>query len=505
MKNIKKILIANRGEIAVRIMRTCRVMEIPSIAIYTHVDRKAPHVRYADEAYCISESMDDTSYLKADKIIEIAKQTGAAIHPGYGFFSENPTFVERCEKEGIIFIGPSSKLIRSMGSKTEARKTMIDAGLPVVPGTKEAIKSVEEAKKVALEVGYPIMLKAAAGGGGKGMRLVNSEDEIASAWRTSTSEAMNAFGDDSVYIEKYIVNPHHIEVQILGDKHGNLIHLYERECSIQRRHQKVIEESPSPFLSQEAREKMLKVGVEACKKIGYYSAGTLEFIVDKDQNFYFLEMNTRLQVEHPVTELCTGADLVRDMIIVADGGVLPYTQDEIEHKGAAIECRVYAEDPQNNFMPSPGLITVHDTPEGRNVRVDSGAQSGYEVPLYYDPMISKVCSYGRTRENTIYNMVRVLREYKIMGIKTTIPFHLRVLKNKTFLSGNYDTTFIDTKFDKEDLSRRENNDPTVAIIAAAVKQYLNEQEAAAKATTIPAVGESTWKHYGKLQKIANRF
>ncbi|MDR2883613.1 MAG: acetyl-CoA carboxylase biotin carboxylase subunit [Deferribacteraceae bacterium] len=504
-KNIKKVLIANRGEIAVRIMRTCRVMEIPSVAIYTHVDRKAPHVRYADEAYCISESMEDTSYLKADKIIEIAKKLGAAIHPGYGFFSENPAFVERCEKEGIIFIGPSAHLIRNMGSKTEARKTMIAAGLPVVPGTKDVLKDIEEVKAAAKAVGYPIMLKAAAGGGGKGMRLVETEEELPSAWRTSTSEAKNAFGDDSVYVEKYIVNPHHIELQVLGDKHGNVIHLHERECSIQRRHQKVIEESPSPFLNDETRQKMFKVGVEACKKIGYYSAGTLEFIVDKDQNFYFLEMNTRLQVEHPVTEYCTGADLVRDMIMIADGAVLPFKQEDIEHRGAAIECRIYAEDPENNFMPSPGLITVHDVPEGRNVRVDSGALTGYEVPLFYDPMISKVCSWGRSREHAIANMVRALREYKIMGIKTSILFHLHVLKNKTFLSGNYDTTFIDTKFDKEDLKRKQDSDPTVAIIAAAVSQYMKEREAAANATTIPSVGESAWKNYGKLQKIANRF
>ncbi|MDR0453817.1 MAG: acetyl-CoA carboxylase biotin carboxylase subunit [Deferribacteraceae bacterium] len=502
---IKKILVANRGEIALRIMRTCRVMDIASVAIYTHVDRKAIHVRYADEAYCISESPEDTSYLKADTIINLAKKLNAAIHPGYGFFSENPDFVERCEKEGIIFIGPSSKLIRTMGSKTEARKTMSAAGLPIVPGTTEILKDTNIVKKTAKEIGYPIMLKAAAGGGGKGMRLVRSEEEIESAWRTATSEAKNAFGNDAVYIEKYIENPHHIEVQILGDKQGNVIHLFERECSVQRRHQKVIEETPSPFMTPEVREKMFKVSVEACKNVGYYSAGTLEFIVDKDRNFYFLEMNTRLQVEHPVTELCTGVDIVRDMIQIAAGKDLPYTQDALIHRGAAIECRIYAEDPENNFMPSPGLITVHEIPEGRNVRIDSGAATGYEVPLFYDPMISKVCSWGRTRENAILNMIRVLREYKIMGIKTTLTFHLRVLKNSTFKSGVYDTTFIETEFDKEDLKRRSNNDPTVAIIAAAVKQYQLEQSAAARATTASGIGESAWKHYGKLQKIANRF
>ena len=502
---IKKVLVANRGEIALRIMRTCLVMDIPSVAIYTHVDRKAIHVRYADEAYCISDSPEDTSYLKADIIINLAKRIGAAIHPGYGFFSENPDFVEKCEKEGVIFIGPSAKLIRTMGNKTEARKTMLAAGLPIVPGVQETLKDIAIVKKSAKEIGYPVMLKAAAGGGGKGMRLVMAEDDIESAWRTAANEARNAFGDDSIYIEKYIEIPHHIEVQIVGDKHGNIVHLHERECSVQRRHQKVIEETPSPFLTPEVRDKMLKISVEACKKIGYYSAGTLEFIVDKDRNFYFLEMNTRLQVEHPVTELCTGVDIVRDMISIAAGDTLPYTQSAIDHRGAAIECRIYAEDPENDFMPSPGLITLHETPEGRNVRVDSGAASGYEVPLFYDPMISKVCAWGRTREIAILNMIRALREYRIMGIKTTLTFHLRVLKNATFRSGIYDTTFIDTKFDKEDLKRRRNNDPTVAIIAAAVSQYNQERDAAARATTMPEVGESPWKHYGKLQKIANRF
>lgn len=503
-KPITKILVANRGEIALRIMRTCRVMEIPSIAIYTHVDRKAVHVRYADEAYCISDSLEDTSYLKMDKIIEIAKKTGAAIHPGYGFFSENADFVERCEKEGILFIGPSSKLIRLMGNKTEARKAMTIAGVPVVPGS-EPLQSLEELKKIAGEIGYPVMLKASAGGGGKGMRVVYKEQETDAAWRNARSEALNAFGDDAVYVEKYIESPHHIEVQVIGDKHGNIVHLYERECSIQRRHQKVIEETPSPFLSEDVKKKMFEVSVKACKDIGYYSVGTLEYIVDKEQNFYFLEMNTRLQVEHAVTEICVGADLVRDMISVASGRQLPYTQDEVIFQGAALECRIYAEDPENNFMPSPGKLLIHDTPEGRNVRVESGAVTGYEVSVFYDPMISKVCTWGRRREHAINNMIRALREYKIMGIRTTIPFHLRVLKNKTFLSGNYDTNFIDSKFNIDDLRRRRNNDPTVAVIAAAIMRYMAEQDAAARATTLPEVGESLWKYYGKLHRIANSF
>jgi len=502
---IKKVLVANRGEIAMRIFRTCRVMNIPTVAIYTHADRGALHVRYAEEAYCISEDETDTSYLKPELILDIAKKTGAAIHPGYGFLSENADFARRCEEENVIFIGPSADIIAKMGVKTEARKIMQEAGVPIVPGTKDPVSGVEEARAKAKEVGYPIMLKALAGGGGKGMRLVREEKDLDAAFRMSSSEAANSFGNDAIYIEKYIENPHHIEVQVLGDKYGNVIHLYERECSIQRRNQKVIEESPSPFVKEETRKKMLEIAVAACKKIGYYSAGTLEFMMDKDQNFYFLEMNTRLQVEHPVTEECTGVDLVRDMILVASGSPLPYKQEEIEFRGAAIECRIYAEDPENNFMPSPGIIRVREAPEGRNVRLDSAAYAGFEVSLHYDPMIAKLCTWGRNRESAISNMKRALREYKILGIKTTIPFHLRVLQNDTFLKGNYDTTFIDTKFDKEELKRRQNSDPTVAIIAAALKHYEQEKEAAARATTVPLVGESLWKYYGKLQMSANNY
>ena len=502
---IKKVLVANRGEIAMRIFRTCRMMNIPTVAIYTHVDRGALHVRYAEEAYCISKDESDTSYLKPEVILAIAKKTGAAIHPGYGFLSENADFARRCEEEGVIFIGPSADVIAKMGVKTEARKIMSEAGVPIVPGTKEPVKGLEEVHRVASEVGYPIMLKALAGGGGKGMRMVRDEAGLDEAFRLSRSEAANSFGDDAIYIEKYIEQPHHIEVQVLGDKYGNVIHLYDRECSIQRRNQKVIEESPSPFVKPETRQKMLSVAVEACKKIGYYSAGTLEFMMDKDQNFYFLEMNTRLQVEHCVTEECTGVDLVRDMILVAAGNPLPYKQEDIEFRGAAIECRIYAEDPENNFMPSPGVIKVREAPEGRNVRLDSAAYAGFEVSLHYDPMIAKLCTWGRNRESAISNMTRALREYKILGIKTTIPFHQRVLHNPTFLSGNYDTTFIDTKFDKEDLKRRQNNDPLVAVIAAAIKHFEQEKEAAARATTVPLVGESLWKYYGKLQMTANNY
>lgn len=502
---IKKILVANRGEIALRIFRTCRVMNIETVAVYTHADRGALHVRYAEEAFCISDNADDTSYLKPEKYIEIAKQTGAAIHPGYGFLSENADFARRCEEEGVIFIGPNADIISQMGVKTEARKIMKEAGLPIVPGTEQPLKDVEEARKVAAEIGYPIMLKALAGGGGKGMRLVRSEAELESSFRMSKSEAGNSFGNDAVYIEKYIENPHHIEVQVLGDRYGNLIHLGDRECSIQRRNQKVIEESPSPFISPETRKKMTETAVAACKKIGYYSAGTLEFMVDKEQHFYFLEMNTRLQVEHSVTEECTGVDIVRDMILIASGSPLPYKQEDIEFRGAAIECRIYAEDPANNFMPSPGVIKVREVPEGRNVRLDSATYAGFEVSLHYDPMIAKICCWGRNRDSAISNMNRALREYKILGVKTTIPFHQRVLQNEVFIKGEYDTTFIDTRFDKEDLKVRQSSDPTVAVIAAVLKHYEQEKDAASRATTLPKVGESLWKYYGKLQMTANNY
>lgn len=502
---IKKVLVANRGEIALRIFRTCRVMELDTVAIYTHVDRGALHVRYAEEAYCISDSPDDTSYLKPERILEIAKKTGAAIHPGYGFLSENADFARQCEAAGVVFIGPNADIIERMGVKTEARKLMKAVGLPIVPGIEAPVESIDEAREVAEEVGYPIMLKALAGGGGKGMRLVHGPEELEAAFRLSKSEAGHAFGNDAIYIEKYIERPHHIEVQIIGDRYGNVVHLGERECSIQRRNQKLIEESPSPFLKPEVRKKMQALAVKAAKDIGYYSAGTLEFMVDKEQNFYFLEMNTRLQVEHPVTELCTGVDIVRDMILVAGGNPLPYKQEDIVIQGHAIECRIYAEDPVNNFMPSPGIIKVREVPEGRNIRIDSSVYAGFEVSLHYDSMIAKICSWGRSRKSAITTMRRGLREYKMLGIKTTIPFHQRVLKNEAFEKGDYDTTFIDTRFDKEDLKKKQSSDPTIAIITAALRHYELEKEAAARATTLPVVGESLWKYYGKLQMSANNY
>ena len=335
--------------------------------------------------------------------------------------------------------------------------------------------------------------------------MIHCEEEVEEAYNAARSESLSSFGDDTVYLEKFVEGPHHIEFQILGDNHGNVIHLCERECSVQRRNQKIVEESPSPFITPDLRQEMGEKAVAAAKAVDYSGAGTIEFLVDKHHNFYFLEMNTRLQVEHPVTEECTGVDLVRDMITVAAGNPLPYKQDDIKFSGAAIECRIYAEDPENNFMPSPGVITVREAPEGRNLRLDSAAYAGFEVSLHYDPMIAKLCCWGRTRESAISNMARALREYKILGIKTTIPFHQRVLKNAAFLEGKYDTTFIDTRFDKEDLKRRQNTDPTVAVIAAAVRHYEREKEAASRATTLPVVGESLWKYYGKLQMTANNY
>ena len=503
---IKKILVANRGEIAVRVMRSCREMEITSIAIFSEADRTAKHVLYADEAYCVGPAASKESYLNIEKIIEVAKAAHAdAIHPGYGFLSENATFARRCQEEGIIFIGPNPETMEAMGDKIAARIKMIEAGVPVVPGTQDNLKSVEEAIELCNKIGYPVMLKASMGGGGKGMRLIHNAEEVEEAYTTAKSESLSSFGDDTVYLEKFVEEPHHIEFQILGDKHGNVIHLCERECSVQRRNQKIVEESPSVFITPELRKDMGEKAVAAAKAVNYIGAGTIEFLVDKHRNYYFLEMNTRLQVEHPVTEECTGVDLVRDMILVAAGNRLPYRQEDVEFRGAAIECRIYAEDPENNFMPSPGVITVREAPEGRNVRLDSAAYAGFEVSLHYDPMIAKLCCWGRNRDSAISNMARALREYKILGIKTTIPFHQRVLKNAAFLKGEYDTTFIDTLFDKEDLKRRQNTDPTVAVIAAALKHYEEEKEAASRATTLPVVGDSLWKYYGKLQMTANNY
>lgn len=445
---IKKVLVANRGEIAVRIMRSCREMGIRTVAVYSEADRASMHVRYADQAYCIGPAPSVESYLKIESIIEIAKKSGAdAIHPGYGFLSEKAEFSERCEQEGIIFIGPSGHSIRMMGDKITARKTMMAAGVPVVPGTIDAIKDESEALRIIEEIGLPVMIKATAGGGGKGMRLVKNSVDILSSLRMAQSEARNAFGDDSVYIEKYIESPHHIEFQILADKLGNTIHLFERECSVQRRHQKVIEETPSPLLTPEIRMEMGKYAVAAAKAANYWGAGTIEFIVDDNLNYYFLEMNTRLQVEHPITERVVGVDLVKEMIGIANGLALPYTQNDLKQNGHAIECRIYAEDPDNNFMPSPGKIQHITEPLGLGVRHDGYVYEGYTIPIYYDPMISKLIVWAKNRDEAISRMSRALHEYKITGVKTSIRFLAKIMEAEPFISGKYNTHFIEENID----------------------------------------------------------
>ena len=472
----RKILIANRGEIAVRVERACREMGIRTVAVFSEVDRHALHVRCADEASLIGPPPASESYLVIDKILGVAKESGAeAIHPGYGFLAENPLFAERCEKENIKLIGPSAHAMRTMGSKTLARKTVQGAGVPVVPGTVDPIATEEEVARVAAQIGFPLMLKATAGGGGKGLRLVREESELRSSLRMAKSEAKSAFSDDSVYLEKYIENPRHVEIQILGDRFGNYVHLGERECSIQRRHQKVIEESPSVILTPEIRESMGRVAIDSARAVRYEGAGTVEFLVDAARNFYFLEMNTRLQVEHPVTEMVTGFDIVKEQIRVAAGERLSIRQEEVRQTGHAIECRIYAEDPDRNFLPCPGLITSLRTPGGPGVRDDSGVFEGFAIPIYYDPIISKLVAWGRDRNEAIARMKRALSEYVVTGVKTTIPFHIRVMNNRHFLAGEFDTNFIDRVFFREE-RERELPHADVAVIAAAIQRFREERK-----------------------------
>jgi acetyl-CoA carboxylase biotin carboxylase subunit len=444
---IRKILIANRGEIAVRVMRTCRELGIGTVAVFSAADRAALHVRMADEAYPIGPPPARESYLVVDTILDVAKRAGVdAIHPGYGFLSENAEFAAACRAAGVIFIGPPPEAIRDMGDKTTARAKMSAAGVPVVPGRSgpggRGFGTLEEALAAARVIGFPVMLKAAAGGGGKGMRLVEGEARFASAWQGAQREAQSAFGDDAVYLEKAVVQPHHVEVQVFADAHGHAIHLGERDCSVQRRHQKVIEETPSPIVDEAMRARMGEVAVTAARAVGYVGAGTIEFLVDQERNFYFLEMNTRLQVEHPITELVTGLDLVRLQIQVAQGAPLGLAQEEVVRRGAAIECRIYAEDPVR-FFPSPGRITRLETPSGPYVRDDSGVYPGAEITVFYDPMISKLATWADTREHALDRMLRALSEYVIRGIKTNIPFHQRVLRHAAFRRGEYDTSFIE--------------------------------------------------------------
>lgn len=490
---IKKVLVANRGEIAVRIMRSCREMGIPTVAVFSDADRSAMHVRYADEAMHIGPAPSVESYLNIDRIIEAAKKSKAdAIHPGYGFLSENADFSERCKKEGIEFIGPNPEAIRQMGDKITARKTMIAAGVPVVPGTVDKITDYSEALKTIREIGLPVMIKASAGGGGKGMRLVKKEEDIESSLRGARSEAKSAFGDDAVYIEKYIESPHHIEFQILADKHGNAVHLFERECSVQRRHQKVIEETPSPLLTQAVRTEMGAYAVAAAKACNYHGAGTIEFIVDDSLNYYFLEMNTRLQVEHPITERVVGVDLVKEMINIANGFKLPFKQEELRQSGHAVECRIYAEDPDQNFMPSPGTIRHISEPLGLGVRHDGYVYEGYTIPIYYDPMISKLIVWATTREEAINRMSRALHEYKITGVKTSIPFLARIMEAEAFCSGKYNTHFIEDN--KEFLFAPHECDgicEDMALIAAFLEHTSKLEKITATENCKPSV--SRWK------------
>ena len=471
----KKVLVANRGEIAVRIIRACREMGIETVAIYSEADRLALHVRQADEAYLVGPAPSRESYLRIDRVLEVARKTGAeAIHPGYGFLAENAAFARACQESGVVFIGPRSESIALMGEKTSARREAVAAGLPVVPGTLEPLADDPAITREAERIGFPLMLKAAAGGGGKGMRLVLRPEDLLSAAAQARREAMSAFGDERVYIERAVLRPRHIEIQVLADTHGNVVHLFERECSIQRRHQKVIEESPSPLLGPELRERMGSLAVALVRRVGYVNAGTLEFLVDQDKAPYFLEMNTRLQVEHPVTEMVTGEDMVKLQIRIAQGEKLPFRQEDLRQRGHAIECRVYAEDPEQGFLPSPGRILALRPPGGPGVRDDSGVYEGYEVPIHYDPLISKLVAYGYSRRDAILRMRRAVSEYKVLGIKTTLPFFQRVLHHPGFLAGDFDTSFVETAFAEAD--RRRERPVTVAVAAAALAAFLDRQQ-----------------------------
>jgi len=477
MSEINKILVANRGEIALRVIRTCKELGKKTVAVYSTPDADAPHVLQADESVHIGPAASSESYLVIDKIIQAAKDTGAdAIHPGYGFLSENGNFSERCREEDIIFIGPRAKAIRLMGDKTAARELMSKADVPFPPGTKEELKDIEEAEEIADEIGYPVLVKAAAGGGGKGMRIVDKKEEFKSGIKAAKSEARNAFGDDRVYIEKYLVEPRHVEFQIMADEHGNVLHIYDRECSIQRRHQKVIEEAPCSILTPELRSEMAKAAKDAARAVDYVGAGTIEFLVDADRNFYFLEMNTRLQVEHPVTELITGLDLVALQILVAEGEELPLEQEDVTMEGHAVECRIYAEDPRDNFLPSTGTLTKHRIPSGNGVRVDSGVEEGQEITINYDPMISKLCTYGNDRQHAIKRMLRALDEYEIAGCRTTIPFCKYVLTHESFTSGDYDTHFVPDYFSAQKLDAADPLDDEVKALAASLLKLEDEGE-----------------------------
>jgi acetyl-CoA carboxylase biotin carboxylase subunit len=500
----EKILIANRGEIAVRVNRACHELGVKTVAIYSDVDRDALHVRFADEAYPCGPPPARESYLVMERILEIAERSGAqAIHPGYGFLAENGEFADLCQKRGVVFIGPSGDVMRSMGDKVTSRQTMSAAGVPIVPGTTERLSDQEIADWVA-ETGPPVMVKASAGGGGKGMRLVRSVDEVEQAVARARGEAKASFGDDGLYVEKFVEEPRHIEIQVLADSHGDAIHLFERECSIQRRHQKVIEEAPGNGITPELRAQMGAAAVAAAKAIGYSGAGTCEFLVDRNNDFYFLEMNTRVQVEHAITEAITGVDIVKAMIRVAAGEPLGIAQDEVAINGHAIEARIYAEDPDQNFAPSPGDVLVYRPADGLGVRVDSGVYQGATVTVHYDPMVAKLISWGQDRAEAIDRLKRALTEFVVKGIKTSIPFHQKVVRHPVFLKGKYDTGFIDehmdggrggvTDDDETEEARR------VAFMLAAIAAYRRDKEQAARASASATAGggaRDAWKDFGR--------
>ncbi len=473
---MKKILVANRGEIAIRVMKTAKKMGIQTVAVYSTADRNAPHVKFADKAVCIGEAPSSESYLRGDKIIEVAKELGVdAIHPGYGFLSENAEFAKAAEKNNLIFIGPKSKAIEIMGSKLAAKDAVKAYNIPMVPGIDHAITDIAEAKKVALEVGFPVLIKASAGGGGKGMRVVEKEADFEAQMNRAVSEAQAAFGDGSVFLERYVTSPRHIEIQVMADAHGNILYFFERECSVQRRHQKVVEEAPSSVLTPELRKQMGEAAVMVAKSCDYLGAGTVEFLLDEHLNFYFLEMNTRLQVEHPVTEMITGVDLVELQIRVARGEALALKQEDLKICGHALELRVYAEDPLNDFLPSVGHLDVYRLPQGEGIRVDNGFEQGMDIPIYYDPMLSKLITYGASREEAIELMIQAIAHYKVEGVQTTLPFGTFVCQHEAFRSGHFDTNFVKKYYDAEILKKQRETEAEVAMLVA-LKQYLTDQK-----------------------------
>jgi acetyl-CoA carboxylase biotin carboxylase subunit len=504
----KKILIANRGEIAVRVLRACHEMGIAAVVVYSDVDRAALHVRKADEAYPIGAAAASESYLNIGKILDVAKRSGAdAIHPGYGFLSENAKFAQACADAGVKFIGPTAAAMDAMGSKTRARRAMERAGVPFVPGTSRGVESYQEAEQVAAKIGYPVMLKAAAGGGGKGMRLVHAPDQLKSSLEAARSEAERSFGDSEVYIEKAIVNPRHIEMQVLADEHGNTIYLGERECSLQRRHQKVLEEAPSPIVDADMRSRMGEVAVRVAQAASYTNAGTVEFLVDEQKNFYFLEMNTRLQVEHPVTELITGLDLVHLQIRIAAGEKLPFKQDDVRIRGHAIECRIYAEDPDNNYFPSPGKITLLQESSGPGIRVDGGMYEGWTVPIDYDPLLAKLIGYATDREQAIARLMRALDEYFVGGIKTNISLFRRILRDADFRAARLDTGFLDRMLKRSEENSDDSNAEEVAAIAAGVFAALSStasgagNSAAVSGPSCSPESAANWKNASRTEAL----